>query len=76
MTRSVNIEVYCDKPEGEREVFGVVSEHRPDLPKPFDEPVQQWVREHFDHLEVGDEVLEAGELIYEPNGEIVEIQSK
>jgi hypothetical protein len=74
--RTVNIEVYCDRPEGEREVFAVVSDHRPDLPKPFDDTVQEWAREHFDHLGVGDSVTEAGTLAYEPNGEIVDIRLK
>jgi hypothetical protein len=74
--RTVNIEVYCDRPEGEREVFAVASDHRPDLPKPFNNTVQQWARMHFDYLEVGDTVREALTLVYEPNGEIVEIQVK
>lgn len=77
MTRTVNIEVYCDNtPEGGVEVFGVASEHRPDLPNPFDEPLQEWVREEFAHLEVGDALEEAGEMEYEPDGEIVEFRRK
>lgn len=72
--RTVNIEVYCDRPEGEREVFAVVSDHRSDLPKPLDEPVQAWARKHFEHLKVGESISEAGTLVYEPNSEIIEIQ--
>lgn len=77
MTRTVNIEVYCDNsPEGGKDVFGVASEHRPDLPKPFDEPMQKWVNENFNHLDVGESIESAGELVYEPNGEIVEFRMK
>ena len=76
MTKTVNLEVYCDVTDEEREVFGVASEHRPDLPKPFDEPLQQWVQENFNHLEVGDSIAEAGELEYVPSGEIVEFRKK
>jgi hypothetical protein len=76
MVRSVNIEVYCDTSEGEREVFAVISDHRPDLPKPFDEEVQRWAVEQFPDLGGGDEIPEAGELIYEPDGNIVEIKRK
>lgn len=75
MTRSVNIEVYCDQtPDRGAEVFAVVSEHRSDLPKPFDERVQQWAKEHFHGLSVGDGVPNAGTMIYEPHGEIVNIE--
>lgn len=74
MTRTVNIEVYCDTPEGDREVFAVVSEHRSDLPKPFNAQVQAWAQAEFDQLSVGERVPQAGELEYEPNGAIVEIR--
>lgn len=74
MTRTVNIEVYCDTPEGDREVFAVVSEHRPDLPKPFDAQVQAWAQAEFAELTVGQSISDAGELEYEPNGDIVEIR--
>lgn len=73
---TVNIEVYCDATDGEREVFGVVSEHRSDLPKPFDEPLQEWVRTTFDYLDVGDRLPEAGEMVYEPNNTIIEFRKK
>lgn len=76
MTRTVNIEVYCDSREGERDVFAVASEHRADLPKPFDAQLQEWAKEHFSHLDIGDQIPEAGELIYEPSGDIVEIRAK
>ena len=76
MTETTNIEVYCDTTDGERDLFGVVNDHHPDLPKAFDDPLQRWVRENFDHLEEGDSITEAGELEYEPNGEIVEFREK
>lgn len=76
MSRLVNIEVYCDTGDDEPEVFGVVSEHRPDLPKPFDEPLQKWVQKNFGHLETGDSIAEAGELEYEPNGKIIRFRTK
>jgi len=77
MTKTVNIEVYCDNAEdGGQEVFAVLSEHRPDLPKPFDQELQEWASENFKNLEVGDAISEAGEFVYEPNGEIVEMRKK
>lgn len=76
MTETVNIEVYCDITDGEREVFGVASEHRPDLPKPFDSTLQEWVQENFDHLDVGESRPEAGEMEFEPDGDIVEFRKK
>lgn len=72
MTKTVNIEVYCD----DGEVFGVASEHRSDLPKPFDEQLQEWVQSTFDELEVGEELSEAGEMVYNPNGDIVRFEAK
>ena len=73
MTREVNIEVYCDSgPNGGKDIFAVVSDHRPDLPKPFDAPLQEWARENFSNLEKGESVEEAGKLIYRPDEEIVE----
>lgn len=71
---SVNIEVYAETSGGEREVFAVVSEHRPDLPKPFDAQLQEWARSEFDELEPGDSTPEAGVLCYEPHGDIVEMR--
>ena len=76
MTRTVNIEVYCDKTEGERDLFGVYSEHRPDFPDQFDTKLQAWVRDNFDHLTVGESIEEAGELEYETDGAVVEFRAK
>lgn len=78
MTRTVNIEVTCDSDgEGGIETFGVASEHRPDLPKPFNAQLQEWVRENFEgELEKGETIWEAGEMEYEPNGEIIEFRRK
>ena len=74
MTRTVNIEVYCDTTDGE--VFGVASQHRPDLPKPFDASLQEWVEEAFDSLGPGEGIEEAGVMEYEPNSEIIEFRQK
>lgn len=68
--RTVNVEVYHDGGE----VFAVASEHRPDLPKPFGEPLQEWAKENYSHLDGGDSIKEAGEVEYVPCGEIVEIR--
>ncbi|MFC7229251.1 hypothetical protein N0B31_17760 [Salinirubellus salinus] len=78
MTRLVSIDVVCDRAEsGGTEVFGVVTEHRPDLPKPFDEELQRWVRSTFSgELEEGQSLSEAAEMEYEPEGEIVDIRKK
>ena len=76
MTRTVNIEVYCDTTDGEPDLFGLASEHRPDLPKPFDSALQEWVQGNFTHLEAGESIQEAGEMEYEPNGEIIEFRKK
>ncbi len=73
MSETVNIEVYCDEEDG---VFGVASEHRPDLPKPFDDQLQNWVQSTFKDLEAGDELLEAGEMVYSPNGDIIRFEAK
>jgi len=35
---------------GEIDVFAVASEHRSDLPKPFDASLQEWVTEQFGGL--------------------------
>jgi hypothetical protein len=75
MTRSVNIEVYCDTtPDGDCEVFAVATEHRTDLPKPFDDQLQRWARQDFSDLENGDSIINAGSLMYEPNNKIVRIE--
>jgi hypothetical protein len=76
MSKSVNIEVYCDIEDGEKVVFGVASEHRPDLPKPFDEQLQNWVQDTFGYLEIGDELSEAGEMVYIPNDDIIRFETK
>jgi hypothetical protein len=76
MPETVNIEVYCDAGEDGPEPFGVVSQHRPELPKPFDAELQNWVKANFSHLSKGDSVEQAGEMVYEPNGEIIEFRKK
>lgn len=77
MARTVNIEVYCDvDEEGEREVFAVASEHRADFPPVFEKLLQKWAQENFDHLELGDSIEEAGEMVYKPNGPIHEFRLK
>lgn len=76
MSKSVNIEVYCDIEDGEKVVFGVASEHRPDLPKPFDEQLQNWVQDTFGYLEIGDKLSEAGEMVYIPNDDIIRFETK
>ena len=69
MTRTVAIEIVC---EADGSVFGVAEEHRPDLPKPFDDSLQEWVRETFaGELEPGEHHSEAAEMEYEPDGRIV-----
>jgi hypothetical protein len=78
MTKTVNIEVTCDSDgEGGVETFGVVSEHRSDLPKPFNSQLQEWVQANFEgDLEEGETLWEAGEMEYEPNGSIVDFRKK
>lgn len=77
MTRTVNIEVYADDDgSGGVDVFGVLSEHRADLPMPFDEQLQEWVTEQFGDLDKGDSIEAAGEMVYEPNDHIVEFLRK
>lgn len=74
--RTVNIDVTCDADgEGGIETFGVATEHRPDLPKPFDEQLQEWVRKQFeDQLESGETIESAAVMEYVPNGEIIEFR--
>lgn len=75
MTRTVNIEVYCDVgPDGGRDVFGVLTEHRPDFPDSFDTALQEWVKENFDHLEIGDSIEEAGEMTYKARKEVIDFE--
>lgn len=69
MTRTVAIEVVCEADGG---VFGITEEHRPDLPKPFDEPLQEWIHKTFaGELEPGESREHTAEMEYEPNGEII-----
>jgi hypothetical protein len=69
MTRTVAIEIVC---EADGSVFGVVEEHRPDLPKPFDAPLQEWVHETFTgEMDPGESHERAAEMEYESDGEIV-----
>jgi len=75
MSKNVNIEVYCEEYHEEKDVFGVVSEHNPDLPIPFDAPLQEWVKKTFTHLEIGDELPEAGTMIYDPYGDIIKFKA-
>jgi hypothetical protein len=72
MTRTANIEVYRD----DEEIFAVLSDHRPDLPKPIDQTLQEWARENFINLKEGESIKEAGKLVYEPNDKIVEMRRK
>jgi len=76
MSRTVSIEVVCDSDgDGGTETFGVVSDHRPDLPRPFNERLQSWVELSFEgQLEQGEAIKNAGEMEYEPNGEIIQIR--
>lgn len=78
MARAVNIDVACDSDgEGGLATFGVAIEHRPDLPKPFNEALQEWVRENFEgELVKGETIREAAEMEYEPNGDIIEFRLK
>lgn len=75
-TRTVEIDVVRDSDgEGGFETFGVALEHRPDLPKPFDQPMQKWVKEHFEgELEPGESLERAAVMEYYPNGEIAEFR--
>ena len=74
MTRSVNIEVYRDMENGRERTFGVLSEHRADLPEQFDLALQVWVVKNFRNLGLGNAVREAGEMVYEPAGAIIEFR--
>lgn len=75
-TRTVNIEVYCESAKSGKDVFAVLTEHRSDLPKPFNEQIQEFASEAYGHLDVGDSIVNAGILEYVPNGEIVDIRMK
>jgi len=74
MTRTINIEVYCSMENGEKDVFAVASEHRPDLPKPFDEHLQEWAQSTYSHLKPGESKETAGKMVYKPNDEIIDIR--
>jgi hypothetical protein len=75
----VNIEVYGDNfphKDIDKEVFGVLSHHPPDLPPMFDSELQKWVTDTFHcRLDVGDELAEAGEMVY-TESEILEFREK
>lgn len=74
MTRTVNIEVYCEMENGEKDVFAVASEHRPDLPKPFDKHLQEWAESTYSHLKPGESIERAGKMVYKPDGKIVDFR--
>lgn len=78
MSMSVSIEVTCDSDgEGGLETFGVVSEHKPELPKPFNEKLQAWERGNFEgEVEHGETIHEAGKMVHELHGEIIEFPKK
>lgn len=67
----VNIEVYPDGPEGENDVFAVLSEHKPEIPHGFDAMLQQWASEKFDPEDVEGGVENAGVMEYRPHEEII-----
>jgi hypothetical protein len=72
MTRTVNIELYCTEDDDDgRDVFAVVTEHRPDLPQPFDEQLQSWAESAFSHIQIGESIEKAGELVYKPDEYII-----
>ena len=75
MTRTVSIDVTCDIEEGRAVTFGVAQQHRPDLPKPFNAPLQEWVANNFSgELEPGVTVEDAAEMEYVPEGDIIEFR--
>lgn len=67
MTRTVKIDVVRD----EDVIFGVAQEHRADLPKTFNDPLQEWVVDNFDIERNGTILKEAAEMEYVPNEEVV-----
>lgn len=71
MTRTVNVEVYCEMENGEKDIFAVVSDHRPDLPRPFDEQLQSWAQSEYSHLQPSESLTQAAEMVYEPDGYVV-----
>jgi len=76
MSRTVTIEVFCETTEGEKDLFGLLSEHRPDLPEPFDTPLQEWVKQNFADMDPGESNKSAGVMEYEPDGEIIQFREK
>lgn len=74
MPQTVNIEVYCSMENGEKDVFAVLSEHRPDLPKPFDKPLQEWAESTYSHMEPGESIERAGKMVYKSDSDIVEFR--
>jgi len=67
-TRTVAVSVYHDAGE----TFGVVEEHRSDLPKPMSDAVDEFAVEYYDDM--GESGEGVGVMEYVPGGEIVEIR--
>lgn len=67
-TRTVAVSVYHDAGE----TFGVVEEHRSDLPKPMSDAVDEFAVEYYNDAGEGGERV--AEMEYVPGGEIVEIR--
>lgn len=70
-TRTVNIEVFGSNTGP----FGVLTDHRPDLPT-FNDRLQNWVKREFSDMDEGDMDKHAGEMVYTPHGRIVEFRKK
>lgn len=75
LRRTVNVEVYGDDSH-ENGVYGVATEHRPDLPDGLDGAIQEWVSENFEHFIDGDSVFYAAEMEYEPHGDVIGFRKK
>lgn len=71
MTRTVDINVYCEIDE----TFATLTELRPDLPKPFDNQLQDWAEHNFTDCDPGTVIENAGTFVYEPEGAIIEIRA-
>jgi DNA-binding CsgD family transcriptional regulator len=81
MTRTVLVDVYPNDETGDDagafkglEAFASVRDHRADLPRRFDDALQDWVlaTDAFDELEEAREGV--GVLEYEPDGEVVDVR--
>lgn len=75
LRRTVNIEVYGDDTD-ENGVYGVATNHRPDLPDGFNDRLQGWVAENFKQFVDGDSVFYAAEMEYEPHGDVIDFRKK